>query len=548
MPEPANHSQPSKSNASNAPAQRASSAPESTAAGLSLPNLRQGNMSPAEIMQLQRSVGNQAVNQMYSSRSASSSRPPVQRQGIRASNLFQSTETPARSSQPASASAAPAAAQPPARAIPTPQIPGDLQGKGGYSQVYSWLRQQAHASKKSGLFSFFDSLQPQQKMSAIRSMAGNPRNITVDAVKKSMMTGIFSKSVDWDKFSVISRETKKMDTKNYNADQDRDYASYTATGTSAAAGGVSGSATISKTLGASGAAGTALVAAPIAGGLSGFASVSQIYNATQNYDEALSTAGKASLVAGEGASGTADIARFTASSVNGVREAAGMAVNGAATVAAGAGAIVGGAAYMVGGAAGYVESGRNAKKLGQLEQQLGERAGEAETDQKLLAASLGRSTQEMNKSKSGATAVKGAMMIAGGAVLIAAAASPAGPILLALAAILGGVAAIVKFYRKYKRKEAFVDKALKVEEAMALPANKDIPKDQVRQALLEKNGFNNVGQCYAQLVTDLAGMLFESGVKGDDAESRQIIEGIGLKIDKAKQKPGKDLIAKKLHT
>ncbi|MFF2093020.1 hypothetical protein [Paenibacillus sp. NPDC058174] len=547
MPEPANHSQQPKSNASNAPAQRASSAPESTAAGLSLTNLRQGNMSPAEIMQLQRAVGNQAVNQMYSSRSASSSRPPVQRQGIRASNLFQSTETPARSPQPDSATAAPAAPAP-VREIPTPQIPGDLKGKGGYSEVYSWLKQQAQASKKSGLFSFFDSLQPEQKMSAIRSMAGNPRNITVDAVKKSMMTGIFTKSVDWDKFSVISRETKKMDTRNYNADQDRDYASYTATGTSAAAGGVSGSATISKTLGASGAAGTALVAAPIAGGLSGFASVSQIYNATQNYDGALSTAGKASLVAGEGASGAADLARFTAGSVNGVREAAGMAVNGAATVAAGAGAIVGGAAYMVGGAAGYVESGRNAKKLGQLEQQLGERAGEAETDQKLLAASLGRSTQEMNKSKSGMTAVKGAMMIAGGAVLIAAAASPAGPILLALAAILGGVAAIVKFYRKYKRKEAFVDKALKVEEAMALPANKDIPKDQVRQALLEKNGFNSVGQCYTQLVTDLAGMLFESGVKGDDAESRQIIEGIGLKIDKAKQKPGKDLIAKKLHT
>ncbi|MDQ6423587.1 hypothetical protein RB620_29675 [Paenibacillus sp. LHD-117] len=203
---------------------------------------------------------------------------------------------------------------------------------------------------------------------------------------------------------------------------------------------------------------------------------------------------------------------------------------------------------MVGGAAGYIESGRNAKKLGKLEEQLAASGGGPLAEQQRLAASLGKSTQEMNKSKSGMTAAKGAMMVAGGALLIAAAASPAGPILIALGAILGGVAAIVKFYKKYKRKESFVDKALKVDEAAALPENKGIAKDKVRQALLEKNGFNSVGQCYSQLVTDLAGMLFESGVKGDDKESRQIIESIGLKVDKSKKTPGKDLIAKKLHT
>ena len=446
------------------------------------------------------------------------------------------------------ASAAALTSAAPAAAPATPKIPPDLKGKGGYGAAYSWLKEQANASKKSSLFSFFDALEPEQKMSAIRSMANNARNISVDALKKSMLTGIISKSVDWDRFSEICRQANKIDTTNHNADQDRDYASYAAIGTSSTAGGVSGSATISLGLGAGGAASTALASAPLAAGLSGVASVSQIYNATQNYDSSLSAAGKAQLAAGEGGGGAADIARFSAGSVNSVRALGGMAANGAATVAAGAGAIVGGAAYMVGGAAGYIESGRNAKQLGKVEERLAEHKGEEHADQQLLAAGLGKSTQEMNKSKSGMTAAKGAMMVAGGALLIAAAASPAGPILIALAAILGGVAAIMKFYKKYKRKEAFVDKALKVDESAALPANKGISKEQVRQSLLEKKGFNSVGQCYNQIVTDLAGMLYKSGVEGDDKESKQIIESIGLKIDKLKKKPGKDLIAKKLHT
>ncbi|MDQ6423586.1 hypothetical protein RB620_29670 [Paenibacillus sp. LHD-117] len=355
MPEPANLSQQPKSTASPAPAGRASSAPES-APGLALPNLRHGNMTPADVIQLQRAGGNQAVLQLFRDRAsaASRSKAPIQRQGIRASNLFQSTGAPSSaasavpstvaSTVPASAtpaSATPASATPasaipasatsasatpasatPASAeptsIPTPKIPSNLQGKGGYSEVYGWLKEQARASKKVDLFSFFDSLNPEQKMGAIRAMAGKARNITVDAVKKTMLTGIISKSVDWDKFSEISRQAKKMDTTNYNADQDRDYASYAAIGTSSTAGGVSGSATISQTLGAGGATGTALASAPIAAGLSGVASVSQIYNATQNYDGALSAGGKAQLVAGEGAGGIADLARFSAGSVNSV--------------------------------------------------------------------------------------------------------------------------------------------------------------------------------------------------------------------------------------
>lgn len=550
MPESADRMHPSKSSASPAPASRASSAAPSMAPGQALSSIGPGTMSPENVMQLQKAAGNQAVLQLFRDRGAPSIglKPPIQRQTEQTDSA---TASPPSAEAVGAESAGPSTATPAASswraALPKTKIGNDLQGMGSYKSVYGWLKEQAGTDKKTALFGYFDALKTDQKISAIKAMAGNARNVDVAAVKKVMLSGIISKSVDWDKFSVICREAKKIDTNNYNADQDRDYASYAAIGTSSAAGGVSGSSTISQTLGAAGAKGTALMSAPIAGGLGGVAAISQVYNATQSYDGALSAAGKAQIIAGEGGGGAADLARVTAGTVNSVRSVAGMAVNGAATVAAGAGAIVGGAAYMAGGAAGYIEGRRNVKQLGAVEDRLAGKEGEL-ADQQRLAAGLGKSTQEMNKSKSGMTAVKGAMMIAGGAVLIAAAASPAGPILIALAAILGGVAAIVKFYKKYKRKEAFVDKALKVDETAALPANKGIAKDKVRQSLLEKNGFNNVGQCYNQLVTDLAGMLYKSGVEGDDPESRKIIESIGLKIDKAKKKPAKDLIAKKLHT
>jgi hypothetical protein len=295
--------------------------------------------------------------------------------------------------------------------------------------------------------------------------------------------------------------------------------------------------------------GVAEGAAPAAGVLSGLSSVSQIYNASQSYDSSLSMAGKAQVVGAEASGGAADLARFSAGSVNSVRTVGGMALNGTATVAAGAAGVVGGAAYLVGGAAGYIESGKNQKKLSGLESRFNARAEADQHQRELgLAAHLGGSTQGMNKSKSATTAVKGAAMIAGGALMIAAAASPVGPILLAAAAIIGGIGALVKFYRKYKRKEAFVDKALNIDKEVAKPENAGLKRDQVRQKVLEANGFNNVGQCYNQLVTDLAAMLYQGGVLGEDEESKAVIEGIGLKVDRAAKKPGKELIAKKLHT
>jgi hypothetical protein len=501
-------------------------------------------MSAGHIMQLQRTVGNQAVQRMLSGIAAQGR---VQRAYDRTNNRAQA-ERQQTADGPAAARSAviqrdgEAAAVPPRAAAPRTEA--DLRSKGEYYTIYKWLKNEAEKAGKTALFGYFDNLDPGQKMTAIRLMAGNARNPDLDKVKENMITGFFSKSFDWNRFSEVSREANQSDTANYNADQARDYASYTAIGTSSAAGGTSGSAKISSELGARGALPVATNGAPVAAGLSGLASLSQMYNATQNYDSSLSAADKAQLVVGEGGGGAADFARFTAAASDGPTAVA----SGAATMAAGVGGVVGGAAYLVSGVAGYREGRKNAAKLEGLEGSFGERAGDARATQLGHAAHLGASTQHLNKNKSAATAAKGAMMIVGGAMMLAAAASPIGPLLITAAAILGGVAAIVKFYKKSKRKESFVDRVLGTEAEAAKPENAGLGKEKVRQRMMEARGFNSVDQCYSQIVTDLAGMLFDGGVKGEDEECRQVLEAMGLKIDKKQQKPSKELIAKKLHT
>ncbi|MCR8630403.1 hypothetical protein [Paenibacillus radicis (ex Xue et al. 2023)] len=567
---------------------------EMTAMQGSATGLKTSGLSMVNVLQMHRVIGNQAVQRMLSP-TYRADKPVIQRNpdAVAAPSPALAATEEAPISVPVSAGPAPgpvvpvAPAAPAAQSLPGPAAPDaaggiaapavagpvaegpagaaplgaapappkarqerkDLNNYSNYNVVYKWLKARADTEKKNALFGFFDDLTAGQKMSAIKTMCNNERSPTIEKVKDTMLTGVFTKTVDWDRFSEISREAKAKNIKNYNADGSRDYASYTAIGTSATAGGVSGSATISSGLGAGGALSVANSVAPAAGVLSGLASVSQIYNASQNYDSSLSAVDKAQLAGTEASGGVADLTRFSAGTVNSVRTLGNMATSGAATIAAGTAGVVGGAAYLAGGVAGYIESGKNQKNLNKLENKFNTRA-EADQHQRDLglAAHLGGSTQGMNKNKSATTAAKGALMIAGGAVLLAAAASPVGPILLAAAAIIGGIGALIKFYKKSKRKETFVDKALNLDKEVAKPENAGLKKEQVRQKMLEAQGFNNVDQCYTQLVTDLASMLYEGGVVGQDEECQSVIESLGLKVDKAKRKPGKDLIAKKLHT
>ncbi|MDF2725517.1 MAG: hypothetical protein K0Q59_5194 [Paenibacillus sp.] len=205
-----------------------------------------GSMSARRMMQLQRTMGNQAVQRMVSG--AAAPHTAIQR-------------------SPAAPVAAPAPApQAAPQRLPASADPKSLRSLGEYWGIYQWLKNEADASGKSALFGYFDNLSKGAKMAAIKKMADDDRP-DLYKVKEKMITGIFSKKFDWGKFSEFSREANAADTQNYNADQDRDYASYAAIGTSSAAGGVSGSAKISSELGgAKGAVPVGLNAAPVAAG------------------------------------------------------------------------------------------------------------------------------------------------------------------------------------------------------------------------------------------------------------------------------------------
>ena len=502
-----------------------------------------GGMPQTYIMQMQKAVGNKAVMQMLGEERAAPT-------GRARSNAIYGRPGEAVQGRPgnmrppiAPVAAAPAAPSPPIAV----QIPGNLQGKGQYHAIYSWLQGEAQKSKKESLFGFFDALSPQQKMAAIDIMAGS-KSPELGSIQSKMVTGLISKSLNWDRFSVAAREAKSINTTNYNADTSGDYAGYTLTGSGVAASGVAGSAKQSDLLfGAAGAKPVAEGAAPVAAGLGGLAALAQVYGAASRYDSATQSVAENQQAVADGAAGLSDAARSGADTANTIRTAAGMAVSGAATAVAGAGAIVGGAAYMVGGVRGYRDANRNLQELSSVKERLQDKEPSDMNEKLGLAADLGSSTQEMRKTTSAATAAKGALMVAGGIALLVAAASPLGPILLAAAAALGGIAAVVKFYRKHKRKESFVDKVMNVDEEMKKPENEGLGKDKVRQKVIESKGFNGTSQCYAQIVTDLSMALYEGGVRGGDEESVSIIESIGLKVDSVKQTPSQEAIAKKLN-
>ncbi|CAM4366102.1 hypothetical protein FHS16_002814 [Paenibacillus endophyticus] len=434
------------------------------------------------------------------------------------------------------------------------QLQGDGAAAAGGSQaIASWLKAEAAKDKKSDLFAFFEALSTTEQKIVTHLCSGGTGSSSLSKAKKHI-TGFTGRSVDWDKFSKIVRTVKGQNTKNYNDDTDRDYVTYATTAAAASVGAASATATsVSTTQGLvagaahEGALGAVTDIGPAAAMLSGVTSGMQIYNATQNHDEALSTHDKAQNIGGEGFAGVADLTRFGAQSVVNTQTYMGAAVSTAATAAAGAAGVVGGAAYLASGAAGVYTHGKRKKNLEKLEK---ETAGK---DANLnLAANIGASTQEINRKKSGATALKGAAMIVGGGLLLASAATPVGWLLLGVAGAIGGIAAIYKFYKKRTRKEEIVDRFLgvdkKVAELQAADPKAKPDKSVLRNGLLQQNGFNSVAQCYAQIITDLAHTIYKKGVLESDPQYVTLITNIGLKPDPKKKTPKADLIAKKLHT
>lgn len=429
----------------------------------------------------------------------------------------------------------------------------------GYGDIYDWLTYKADKQGKLGLLSFFDELTVEQQKAAIMKMAGTSDKPSKEKFAEAMSTRKnmgFKKTVDWDKFSVASREAKKLQTSDYNADKERHYAAYTAAGSSAALGAAGFSATLANQAGESGAAAAVTGMAPAAAGFSALSSATQVYNAYQNQEAALGTHDSAQNIVGEMGGGLADTTRFTAQSVETGRMLAGAAASSAATVVAGAAGVAGGAAYLASGIAGYFKHKQRKKELRKLAKKYEHKSDDmvpldfGERGMLEQAALLGADTQRLNRKKSAATAAKGAAMIAGGALLLAGA-GPIGWVLLGAAGLIGGAAAIYKYWQKRSRKEEVVDRYLNVNNYMMERNQNQEDKGQrgaARDTLMQQRGFNNVGQCYAHIVTELADSIYDNGVKQGKEDYENLITNIGLEISKDRKEPKPELIAKKLHT
>jgi len=421
-------------------------------------------------------------------------------------------------------------------------------GASGAESIYTWLKNKADKQGKASLFTFFAGLTPLQRIEAVKKMSGTSGLPSLEKFADAMSTRWnfgFKKTVDWDKFSVACREAKQMKTADYNADQTRDYASYAASGSSGLVGAAGGGATIAKEAGSGSAGAAAAGLAPFGAGLSGLGSAAQVYGGVRNYSSSMDAHDAAQTIGGEIGGGLADAARFSAQTADTAGKALGATVSAAATTAAAAAGVVGGAAYLATGAAGAYKHNERYRNLSGL----AERSA-GKDDALARAASLGADTQKLNRNKSAATALKGAAMIAGGALLLAGM-GPIGWVLLGVAGVIGGAAAIYKFWKKRARKEEIVDRYLQVDEKMS--SDRQDPKDKnakqkARETLMQQNGFNTIDQCYTHIVTELAHTIYEKGVQGGEEEYLTLLKNIGLTVNKEKTEPKPELIAKKLHS
>jgi len=181
-----------------------------------------------------------------------------------------------------------------------------------------------------------------------------------------------------------------------------------------------------------------------------------------------------------------------------------------------------------------------------------------------ITARAAARTQATRQTAAGMTIAKGALAIAGGALLLAATATPIGWGLLAGAAVLGGVIAAVRYFQRKKgRRQTVIDNlppAIKAER-IAWKAKKKEAEDTTtwgtnarRDALraigpdplelwMGSNGFTNVDHAYARYINDTAQLLYRNAVVNDKPEMVRLVEAIGLRINKQNGTPTAKTIA-----
>ncbi len=420
--------------------------------------------------------------------------------------------------------------------------------------ISNYFKEKAAKDKKTKLFEYFNSMDKFAQELAIKTMAGGDERPTLEKVKKNMKSGFIFRSINWDKFSEISREASRRNMEDHLQKTKYDYSNIGSAVASTAVGAAGGVSTIVDLAGASGGATVASALAPVSSGLGTVGAAVQLANAYNNYSESLDATEKAQVIVGQGVSAVADGARTLATGVKTGQELAGQAISGGATMAAGVAGVIGGAAYLGSGLVGVYKANERENILNKMS----EKAKEGNDTKLAEAAKLAASTQTIHKTASAGTALKGATMIVGGALILAMATNPVGWILMGVAGIIGGLVAVKRLWDKAKRKTEVVDRFLDVdkkykelEETHKSSENKgtSMPDRKVfRKSLLHERGFNSESQCYQEIVADMADMIYKKGVLLNDPEYVTLIEALGLKINKLKQTPTKELIAKKMIT
>ena len=211
----------------------------------------------------------------------------------------------------------------------------------------------------------------------------------------------------------------------------------------------------------------------------------------------------------------------------------------AATASAGAFAIAGGAFNIAVGVSQFRNAGKNQEKLNELsdtatvadkDDQTEEERQQKEEELRKTAR-VGAQTQGWDKNVGAAKVVKGTAMVTGGALLLVtglglAALGPAGWIVLAAAGLIGGIAAIAKYFAWKRRKTDFVDRELgisdekqeqnedlgffgKVGKTLNVREKRRKAKDKEgrRNRKLQALGFSDVDQYYYHRLNQMAANL-----------------------------------------
>ncbi|MFL6278334.1 MAG: DUF4157 domain-containing protein [Blastocatellia bacterium] len=272
---------------------------------------------------------------------------------------------------------------------------------------------------------------------------------------------------------------------------------------------------------------TGKILSSIGAASSGLGAVTSLMDAKKGFSEGLDSANtraQRGLGISAGLSGTLGAAQQSATSAYHIANATGnnLLALGAQSATGGL-AVATGAVDIVRGTLGYFKAASNIERLKKLEK------NKTLTEDTKKAVEQAASTQANRKTSSIGTGLKGALSVAGGALLLASTATPIGWLLLTAGALVGGIFAISKWWDKRKRKKEIAikvfdieDERKKWEEDVARVKKDhwfwDSAGKAKREALgpdplereLKAHKFKDVGHFYANYINKMAHDLYDT--------------------------------------